>query len=165
MTMGITLEEMLEWNEESSAYWKGHLDAHPGLLELPCDIGGVATVQAFVAHIWGVELRWAQRVAGLPVMSKEAAPVGPLEALFGLHSKAVEIYRGVLADPEWDWDAIVTLKYDWLPAQAQTSTRRKAMAHGLIHSQRHWAQLATLVRTAGGPAGFQGDLLFSLAIR
>jgi uncharacterized damage-inducible protein DinB len=122
-------------------------------------------VQAFVAHIWGVELRWAQRIAGLPVMRKEEVPVSSLDALFALHSKAVEIYRGVLADSEWDWEAIVSLNYDWLPAQAQKCTRRKVMAHGLIHSQRHWAQLATLVRTAGEPSGFQGDLLFSLAMR
>jgi hypothetical protein len=37
MTQGITLEELLEWNEESSTYWKGRLDAHPGLMELACD--------------------------------------------------------------------------------------------------------------------------------
>ena len=41
-------------------------------------------------------------------------------------------------------------------------SRRKVLAHALFHSQRHWAQLATLVRAAGFPSGFRGDLLFSL---
>jgi hypothetical protein len=38
------------------------------------------------------------------------------------------------------------------------------MAHMLFHSQRHWAQLATLVRSAGFPSGFKGDILFSEGI-
>jgi len=165
MSTGITLEELLVWNEESSDFWKAHLDANPALMQLPCGIGGAANVQAFVAHIWGVELRWGQRIAGLPVLSKEEMPSGPLEAIFGLHKRAVEVYRELLADPAQDWDAVVTLNYDWLPPQARESTRRKTTAHALFHSQRHWAQLATLVRNAGYPSEFKGDLLFSLALR
>jgi hypothetical protein len=38
-------------------------------------------------------------------------------------------------------------------------------AHALLHSQRHWAQLATLVRVAGFPSGFKGDLLISQALK
>jgi hypothetical protein len=38
-------------------------------------------------------------------------------------------------------------------------------AHALFHSQRHWAQLATLVRAAGFPSGFFGDILISSALR
>ncbi len=33
MTVGITLEELLAWNEQSSDFWKSHLDANPKLLE------------------------------------------------------------------------------------------------------------------------------------
>ncbi len=58
----------------------------------------------------------------------------------------------------------MTLDFHWLPPQARTSSRRKVMAHALFHSQRHWAQLATLVRAAGFPSGFKGDLLFSSAL-
>jgi uncharacterized damage-inducible protein DinB len=165
MTPAVTLEELLLWNEESSNFWKAHLDASPALLELPCGIGGTANVQEFARHIWGVELRWAQRVAGLPSLAREDAPVGPLDALFDLHLKAVEILRGVIADPNQDWDATYTLDVDWIPAQIRTMTFRKMTAHALFHSQRHWAQLATLVRAAGYPSAFKGDLLFSSALR
>jgi len=163
--LGVTLEELLLWNEESSAYWKAHLDSHPVLLELPSGTGSGANVQAFVAHIWAVELRWAQRCACLPVLAKEEVPVGPLDAIFALHTRAIEIYRGLLADPAVDWEAVVTLNYDWLPPQARESTTRKVTAHALFHSQRHWAQLAMLLRMAGYPTEFKGDLLFSLALR
>ena len=109
--------------------------------------------------------RWAQRCACLPVQAKEEVPVGPLDAIFALHTRAVEIYRGLLADPAVDWDAVVTLNREGLPSQARESSTRKAMAHALIHSQRHWAQLAMLLRMAGAPTEFNGDLLFSLALR
>jgi uncharacterized damage-inducible protein DinB len=54
---------------------------------------------------------------------------------------------------------------DWVPPEARTVSRRKVAVHALFHSQRHWAQLATLVRNAGFPSGFKGDLLFSPALR
>ena len=53
------------------------------------------------------------------------------------------------------------LEFDWVPLEARSVSRRKVAAHALFHSQRHWAQLATLVRQAGFPSGFRGDLLFS----
>src|SRR5208337_1022179 len=103
MSAGITLEELLAWNEQSAAYWKSHLDANPNLLELPCGIGGAANVQAFVRHIWGAELRWSERLAGVNETPREKIPAGPLDALFVLHGRAMEIFRGLLAAPEKAW--------------------------------------------------------------
>jgi uncharacterized damage-inducible protein DinB len=165
MSVGISLEELLAWNEQSSAYWKTHLETNPALLELPCDIGGTATVQGFVRHIWGVELRWSQRLAGLPVVDKEKLPAGPLDALFDLHRQAAEIFCDLLAAPEQTWSEPFVLEFDWVPLEQRTVSRRKIALHALFHSQRHWAQLATLVRSAGFPSKFRGDLLFSPALR
>jgi uncharacterized damage-inducible protein DinB len=164
MTPAITLQELLTWNQESSNFWKAHLDAHPALLQLPCGIGGAPNVKEFVRHIWVVELRWAQRVAGLPIAPRADLPVGPLDALFNLHEQAVEIVRGLLDNPAQDWNEKLTLEYEWLPPHARNASRRRLLAHGLFHSQRHWAQLATLVRAAGFPSGFLGDLIFSSAL-
>ncbi len=164
MTAGITLEELLKWNHESSDFWKAHLGANPALLALPCSIGGTANVQQFVRHIWGVELRWGQRIAGLPVSPNDEMPDGSLDAIFEMHVKAAQVYRTLLDDTAMNWDETMKLDYDWLPPQARVVSRRKVLAHALFHSQRHWAQLATLVRTAGFPSGFKGDLLFSSAL-
>jgi uncharacterized damage-inducible protein DinB len=164
MTPAISLAELLAWNCESAEFWNEHFAANPALLELPCGIGGAATVQDFVRHIWGVELRWAQRVGRLPTTAGKDLPTGPLVALYGIHVLAAQIWRTLLDDPGQDWSETITMDYDWLPPHARTGSRRKLMAHGLFHSQRHWAQLTTLLRTAGFPAGFQGDLLFSPAL-
>jgi uncharacterized damage-inducible protein DinB len=162
MSVAITLEELMGWNEETSAFWKTHLDANPALLELPCDIGGTKNVQEFVRHIWGVELRWAQRLAGLPVIAREDIPAGPLAVLFDLHLQADAIFRGLLAAPVESWSEPFTI--DFIPPKSYTVSRRKVAGHMLFHSQRHWAQLATLVRAAGFPSGFKGDLLMSAAL-
>jgi len=164
MTAAITLQELLAWNDEAAVFWNEHLVANPKLLELPCDIGHAGTVQDFVRHIWGVELIWAQRIADLPRTAGADMPKGPLVALFGLHVLAMQICRRLLADPAHDWSQTITLNYDWLPPASRTGTHRKFLAHGLLHSQRHWAQLSTLVREAGFPAEFKGDLLFSSAL-
>jgi len=165
MSAGITLDELLAWNDEAAQFWKGHLEANQALLELPCGITGAENVQAFVRHIWGAELRWGQRLAGLAVTDRENLPAGPLEALYGLHIEAMEIMRGLLKGPEESWGQPYVLEFEWIPAEQRAVSRKKVAGHLLFHSQRHWAQLATLVRAAGFPSGFRGDLLFSPAVR
>ena len=164
MSAGITLDELLAWNEETSEWWRAHLDANPHLLELKCDIGGTKNVQEFVRHIWGVELRWSQRLAGQPVTAREEFPAGPLDALFALHTTAMETFRRLLAADEASWREPITLDLAFIPPEKRTMSRRKVALHALLHGHRHWAQLATLVRVAGFPSGFGGDLLFSRAL-
>lgn len=163
MSVGITLEELLAWNEEVAEWWKAHLDSHPELLSLPCDIGGTKTVQELVKHIWGVELRWSQRLAGIRVTPKEEMPEGPLDALFALHTEALAILRGLLRD-EGQWSESYALELPHIFQGTRMMSRRKIVLHELLHGHRHWAQLATLLRVAGFSSGFGGDLLFSRAL-
>ncbi len=164
MTPVITLEELLAWNQESAELWKALFDANPALLDLPCGIDGSPNVQELVRHNWMAELRWSQYVAGLPVAPRADLPVGPIGSLFDLHLQAVRILRSLLDDPAWSWDEMLALEFEWLPPRLRTASRRKIAAHALLHSQRHWAQLATLVRAAGFPSGFEGDVIFSSAL-
>jgi hypothetical protein len=163
MTEGITFAELLGWNDEAARCWKEHLEANPALLALPCGIGGTENVQAFMRHIWGVELRWSQRLIGISPGAIDAMPAGPLATLFGLHLQALEIMRGLLAGPD-EWNEPFTFEIEKLPPEIKPLSRRKVAGHMLFHSQRHYAQLATLVRAAGFPSQFKGDLLFSLAL-
>lgn len=165
MTPTVTLDEMLAWSNEAAEGWRTHFTANPSQLELPCDIGGAATVQAFLRHIWSAELRWAQRIAGLPVTDRAVMPTGPLDALYTLHTESVAILRSSLDNTSFDWNSIVSVELPSLGHGVQSFTRRKLAAHAFFHSQRHYAQLATLLRQAGHPAAVRGDLLFSAALR
>jgi len=160
--VGITLNELLAWSDEAAQDWKRHFETHPAVLELPCGINDSADVQALVRHIWGAELRWSERLAGLP---NTEYPAGPLDALFAMHVKAITLYRELLAEPAARWEEFYELKFDWLPPEKRHVSRRKVACHSLLHNQRHYAQLATLVRVAGYPVTVRGDLLLSLALR
>jgi hypothetical protein len=163
MSVGISLAELLAWDEETSAFWKNYFEANPAQLQLPCDIGGSKCVQDLLRHNWGTaQLRWAERLAGLPVTPREDMPEGPLDALYAMHLKAAQIFRELLAAPDESWAQ--PFKIDWIPSFAKTVSRRKVAGHMLFHGQRHWAQLATLLRTAAAPTAFRGDLLLSQAL-
>ncbi|MGA2650645.1 MAG: damage-inducible protein DinB [Terracidiphilus sp.] len=165
MTVGTTLEELLAWNRESAHFWNGHFVANPALLELPCGIGGTANVQELLRHVWGVELIWALRTAGLPEVDRNGLPAGPLDALFALHLKADAMFNGLVNEASWNWEETLTLDRPFLAPELRTFSRRKAFVHAMLHSQRHWAQLATLLRVAGFPAGFKGDFLLSQVMK
>ena len=44
------------------------------------------------------------------------------------------------------------------------SSKRKMFAHALLHSVRHWAQLATALREAGYPTNWGKDFLYTDAM-
>lgn len=162
MTPALTLDELLAWSDESTRKWLQFLAANPALQQLPCGIYGTASVLGLARHIVAVELRHSQRLAGLPVTPYDEIPEDSLEALFALHAETVERLRTLLADPTQDWAA--EIEFTTLSAGKMHATRRKVFAHALLHSIRHWAQVATLARAAGLLPGFAGDLLASSAL-
>ena len=96
--------------------------------------------------------------------AKEDMPAGPVDALFALHAQAMQIFRELLKGGEASWGESMALDLPFLSPETRTFSRRKIAGHALLHGHRHWAQLATLLRTAGFPSGFGGDLLFSRSI-
>jgi uncharacterized damage-inducible protein DinB len=161
---GLTFGELLLWNQEASDFWKRWLEANPAVLALPCDIGRAHDVLGLVRHIWAVDLVWARRVSGLEPFDRETVAQAQLEALFAVHLEARGILRTVLDDSGFDWDYKLTMDVPWLTPELKHPTRRKALGHALMHAPRHWAQLATLVRIAGFPSEYKGDLLLSSAL-
>jgi len=159
--LNISFTELLAWNDETARNWKSHLEANPALLDVACDIGNTGSVHGFVRHIWGVELRWAKRFADGDL---KELPNGPVESLFAMHEEASELYRQAIAGPAEAWAEPYVLNADWIPEDKRRLSRRKIVAHALLHSQRHYAQLATLARVAGFPTQFRGDLILSSSL-
>ena len=162
MTPALTLDELLAWSDESTGRWLQFLAGQPALQQLPCGIYNTATVLGLVRHIVAVELRYSQRLAGLDVTALEQIPENSLEALASLHAEAIERLRALLHDSTQDWNEVI--EFTTLSAGALRASRRKVVAHALLHAIRHWAQLATLVRAAGHPPPSAGDLLLSSAL-
>lgn len=157
----LTLAELLAWSHELTTNWFRFLSEKKQLLALPCNIYGSSTVLDLIRHIVAVEVRHSQRLTGQPVSAPDQIPA-ELAALEKLHQETIARFRTLLADPDYDWSA--QLEFQSLTAGILRASRRKLLAHTLLHNIRHWAQLATLTRNAGFPAPFGGDLLLSQVI-
>jgi len=152
----LTAEEMLAWNERTTVGWRDLIIAHPEILALPCDIMGVTSVGALLQHIVAVELRYAEQLNGLPPTDYAQIPFDSAEALYATHQSAVALVQGLLAS-NLDWeDKINYVTRSMGPAR---SSRKTILFHSLLHSVRHYAQLATLVRQHGIKPGWPMDYL------
>lgn len=160
---GITLEELLADNEASTAKWQTWFAANPSALDLPCDIYNSGTVRGMLKHIFAVALRHSQRLNNEEVTAYEAIPDGSLDDLWAIHSRAVQnLHRFLSQSNESVLQEVIPLQT--VSAGTLHASRRKLVAHILLHSMRHWAQLSTLLRQAGYKTDWPKDFLFSDAI-
>lgn len=153
----ITGEEMLAWFEKTSAGWRDLVAQNPQVLALPCDVMGVSTVGQLLQHIVAVELRYAERLAGLPATEYAAIACDSAEAIYATHQLAAALFREQL-DSEVEWDE--RIEFATRTMGSAKSSRKSVLFHALLHSVRHYAQLATLVRQKGIKPGWPMDYLF-----
>jgi uncharacterized damage-inducible protein DinB len=158
----LTADEILAWLETTSTNWRALIEAHPEILAMPCDVMGVSTVGELLQHIVAVELRFAERLAGLPATDYAAIAFDSAEAIYSTHDRAVSLLREQL-DSEVNWDE--PMEFKTRSMGLLRSTRKTAIFHAMLHGVRHYAQLATLVRQHGIKAGWPMDYMFMGAER
>ena len=141
MPLTISVENLLTWNDATTQHWRDFFHANPLQLLLPCDIRNSKTIADTLQHIVAVELRYAQRLAGLPESSYEEIPKNSIDTLLTAHTLAFDLLRSLLA------------------------SRETILVHLTLHSIRHYAQLATLVRQQGFKTNWPMDYLFTAAQR
>lgn len=154
----LSADEVLAWLDKTSGEWQSLLEQHPELLQVQCDIAGAVTVGGVLQHIVAVELRYAERLAGLTPTDYGKIEFDCGASIYATHQKAIELFRKELARTGVDWNERIDFVTRSLgPASA---TRRAVLFHAMLHSIRHYAQLATLVRQAGVKPGWPMDYLF-----
>jgi uncharacterized damage-inducible protein DinB len=152
----LTAGELFAWLEKTSTNWHKLLEAHPEILATPCDVAGVTSVAALLQHIVAVELRYAERLAGLPATDYAAIGYESAQAIYEVHGRAAELFQGQL-EAQVDWDE----KIEFVTRSMGTmrASRKTVLFHALLHSIRHYAQLATLVRQHGVKPDWPMDYL------
>ena len=155
--------DLIAWVNETSRRWQAHLNAHPHLLALPCDIREGATARDLVHHIVAVELRYSERLNDLPISSYDDVPKDSVDGLYATHARAMELLAEALAKPGADWDA--DIEFPTRSAGTLKARRKTIVLHMLMHSIRHYAQLGTIARHGGAPTDWLGDYLFMDLIR
>jgi uncharacterized damage-inducible protein DinB len=157
MTPVLTAEEILAWNEKTASGWRQLLTNHPEILTQPCDIAGTKSVAELLQHIVAAQLRYAERLAGLPISDYAAIPFDSVESIYVVHDRSVTIFQQLLAS-DIDWSEPI----DFVTRTAGTlhSDRKTILFHALLHGIRHYAQLASLVRQCGVKPDWPMDYLF-----
>jgi uncharacterized damage-inducible protein DinB len=152
----LTAEEMLAWLERTTTGWQDLLAAHPEVLTLPCDVISASTVAGLLQHVVAVELRYAEQLSGHPPTDYSAIPFDSAAAIYATHDRAIALFRQLLAS-NLDWNERINFVTRSMgPARA---SRKAIFFHATMHSIRHYAQLATLVRQHGIKPGWQMDYL------
>ena len=152
----LSAEEMLAWNDRTAQTWRQLVEEHPEVLAIPCDVYAVSTVGQLLQHIVAVEIRYAQRLSGVIETPYEAIPYSNAAEIFGAHESAIEMIRAELAKGG-DWDA--KIQFQTLTMGLARASRKAVFFHALMHSIRHYAQLATLVRQHGFKPAYPMDYL------
>jgi uncharacterized damage-inducible protein DinB len=157
----LTAEELIAWVEHTTTGWRSLTANHPEILAFSCDVRESSSIAELLQHIVAVELRYAQRLNGIPETSYDQIGLNPTQDLFPAHDQAITLLRQALSDSHTDWEQEI----DFATRSAGTlhATRRTVLVHLLMHSIRHYAQLATLVRQHGIQPGWPMDFLFMSA--
>lgn len=158
-----TLSALIGWNRTEAKRWHAWFTAHPSALEVSMG-SGAGSVRKAIFHTFAVDLRYGQRLVGLPVSAFENIEAADTDALFALAERAYGLLDGWLAQAtSADLERIHT--FMTLSAGERTATARKILVHCCTHHVRHWAQIATVLRMNGQKSDWPHDFLFSDAMR
>jgi uncharacterized damage-inducible protein DinB len=143
----LTAEDILAWNDATAKGWHALALEHPTLLQIPCDIHNSTTVGQLLQHIVAAELRYAERLSDAPATDYTSIPFTTADEIFATHQRALDMLKALLQDSEFDWNH--EIEFPTLTAGKRRAARKAVFQHALLHSIRHYAQLATLVRQHG----------------
>jgi uncharacterized damage-inducible protein DinB len=145
--VALTGDELQAWVEYTTGGWKKFFVAHPEVLAFPCDVRETKTVAEFLRHIVAVELLFAERLHGLTGTPFEEIAYDSLDAIYLTHDKAMALLRELDAQEDAFWES--WMEFPMRKGGLIRTPRRVVLVHLLMHSIRHYAQLATLVRQQG----------------
>lgn len=162
MTTDIRLETLLGYTDWERELWHAwFLKEGTSALAVPLGPHGdgrMQTVGELVRHIFTAELRYVERIRGLPLTEQNAVAADDPAALFAFAARGRAAFRALVAElPAERWDRPQEMS---LLGKTLSFTPRKIVIHCLTHEIRHWGQVATLLRLTGRSAGVQ-DFLFS----
>lgn len=157
----ISFAELLDWNESEAGKWRAWFEAQPtAVLDVPVKVAHTNNVREFLLHIFAVELRYAERLNDQKVTSYEELPTGSVADLFGIGDRArtgLRTYLGKTTDDRLK----AVQEFQTRTAGTLHASERKMFAHTMLHSVRHWAQLATALREAGYETNWGKDFLMT----
>ena len=158
---GISFDILLRYNELETARWREWFrTAPPSVLDIPAGDPAVwmENVRMLLFHIFLVEWVYAKTLHGQSWDGWESLDRTSLQGVFAIASEAQPLLRSFAESATTDQLAhryTITAK----SGQTVSGSGRKFLAHIVLHSTRHWAQVATLLRQNGHKTDWQHDFV------
>ncbi|HXN75305.1 MAG TPA: DinB family protein [Gemmatimonadaceae bacterium] len=156
----LTYKALLEVTSKEHHRWRDWFVEHPKAWAVPFATGRMATIGGVVLHIFGVELRYAQRLLDQEVTSWEELRQTSIDEVFELGDNARgQLVHFLTTAPEKELDRILT--FQTLTAGTVSASKYKIASNIFLHDIRHWGQIATVLRQKGFADQWPHDMLLS----
>jgi uncharacterized damage-inducible protein DinB len=164
--IGISFHDLFRYHHDETRRWREWLQQQSADvldISMGAEADAIATVRAMLFHIFTVEWAYAQTLNGEPFDAWSSFKQDSLNGLFHVSDVAQAGLRKFLdAATPATLDSAATLSGGGMTL---TGTRRKFVMHTFLHSARHWAQLAMVLRQHGHKTNWHHDLVLSNVIR
>jgi uncharacterized damage-inducible protein DinB len=156
----LKYETLLELTSMEQHRWHDWFVERPKAWGAPFATGRMATVGGVVAHIFVVELRYAQRLLDQEVTSWDQFRQTSIDDVFELgdHARG-QLVQFLTSAPESELDRVLT--FHTLTAGPVTASKHKIASNVFLHGIRHWGQVATVLRQQGFADQWAHDMLLS----
>jgi len=158
---GVSFADLFAYEEEEASHWEEWFRANSAALSARVELKHTLRNKLF--HIFSVAQRNAERLLGEEMTPDQDLEARTLDQLFDIGRLARQKYRQYLATAT-DEQLAIPHKYSSFTIGEFTATPRKLLLHGVVHSIRHWGQIATLLRQQGYTVNFTHDVIFSEVI-
>lgn len=157
----VELGQLAAYVDGETERWREWFETAPAeVLDLPLGTGADGTVRTLIKHIFAVELRYAQRLAGEAVTGYEQLPDRTAPELWDIHRAGASIRDRFLR--EATPDALDRVLVSDTRKLGRIESRAHVVAvHTFIHGIRHWAQIAAVLRQHGHGGLWEHDWLLS----
>jgi uncharacterized damage-inducible protein DinB len=164
-SVGISFADLLRYNESEAFKWRAWLEAQP-LELLDVAFGNPAqrmgNVREMIWHIFVTEWVYACVLNGEPFDGWDQFTRDSIADVFAIGEQARAGLRKYLTTAtEAGAASPVTLSARGFTV---SGSARKFLTHAFVHSLRHWAQLATVLRQHGHASDWPHDFVLSDAI-
>ena len=160
MTTAVTIDELLDYSDHERRKWRDWVTADPARLQIPFQPGGrFPTIGTMFDHLFLVERRHLARLEGGTPPDATGLAANDANGLFEYAALVRADLRRFLADLDAQ-EAAATLTFTVQSGGPFTMSRRKLLAHMVLHEVRHLAQLALAVRLAGQEPPGTHDLFY-----
>ena len=156
----LTYNVLLEVTSTEHHRWRDWFVEHPKAWVVPFATGRMATIGGLVLHIFGVELRYAQRLLDQEVTAWEEFRQTSIDEVFDLGDNARgQLVHFLTTAPEKELDRVLT--FQTLTAGTISASKYKIASNIFLHDIRHWGQIATVLRQNGFVDQWPHDMLLS----